>query len=134
MTQPVVVKNMSFKAGQTLTITGVANAKATGFAINVGHEKDIALHMNARFDAHGDQRTVVCNSYQGGKWCEEVRDASFPFQQGKEFKLLVTFNAKEFQVTLSDGKVIRFPNRLGDSKYQHLKFEGEARIQGLEVK
>ncbi|KAJ8345804.1 hypothetical protein SKAU_G00299970 [Synaphobranchus kaupii] len=131
----VVVKNMSFKAGQTLTIKGVPNADATNFAINVGHEQDIALHMNPRFDAHGDQRTIVCNSYQGGKWCEEVRDAAnFPFQAGKEFKILVTFNAKEFQVTLSDGSVVRFPNRPGDSKYRNMKFEGDARILGIEIK
>ncbi|KAI1884493.1 hypothetical protein AGOR_G00226950 [Albula goreensis] len=130
----VEVKNMSFKEGQTLTIKGVANKDATNFAINIGHEKDIALHMNPRFDAHGDQRTIVCNSYQGGKWCEELRDGSFPFQLGQEFKIMVTFNTQEFQVALSDGSVVRFPNRTGDTKFRHLKFEGDARIQGVEIK
>nr|ABW04130.1 galactoside binding lectin [Epinephelus coioides] len=130
----VVMKNMSFKAGQTMTITGMVNPNATNFAINIGHEQDIALHVNPRFDAHGDQRTVVCNSYQGGKWCEEVRDSSFPFQLGKEFKVIITFNAQEFQVSLPDGSVVRFPNRLGDTKYRHMKFEGDARIQAIEIK
>ncbi|KAJ8251547.1 hypothetical protein GJAV_G00222520 [Gymnothorax javanicus] len=132
--QAVTVQNMSFKAGQTLTVTGVVNPNATSFAINVGHEKDIALHVNPRFDAHGDQRTIVCNSYQGGKWCEEVRDTNFPFQLGKEFKITVTFNAQEFQVTLANGTVIRFPNRPGQTKYRVLKFEGDARIRGMEIK
>ncbi|XP_036408931.1 beta-galactoside-binding lectin-like [Megalops cyprinoides] len=130
----VLVHNMSFKAGQTLTITGVPNADATNFAINVGHEQDIALHLNPRFDAHGDQRTIVCNSYQGGRWCDEVRGGNFPFQPGQEFKIMITFNAEEFQLTLSDGSVIHFPNRPGDTKYRHLKFEGDARIHGIEIK
>ncbi|XP_035254574.1 beta-galactoside-binding lectin-like isoform X1 [Anguilla anguilla] len=132
--EAVVIKNMSFKAGQTMTITGMVNPNATNFAINIGHEQDIALHVNPRFDAHGDQRTVVCNSYQGGKWCEEVRDSSFPFQLGKEFKVIITFNAQEFQVSLPDGSVVRFPNRLGDTKYRHMKFEGDTRIQAIEIK
>uniref|UniRef100_A0A673YFE4 Galectin n=1 Tax=Salmo trutta TaxID=8032 RepID=A0A673YFE4_SALTR len=84
----VVVKNMSFKLGQTLTITGIPNSEATHFVINVGNsEDDLALHMNPRFDAHGDTRAVVCNSYHGGKWCEEHREGGFPFNQGEEFKV-----------------------------------------------
>uniref|UniRef100_A0A4W5Q8S8 Galectin n=1 Tax=Hucho hucho TaxID=62062 RepID=A0A4W5Q8S8_9TELE len=86
--QGVVVKNMSFKVGQTLTITGVPNSEAAHFVINVGNsEDDLALHMNPRFDAHGDTRAVVCNSYHGGKWCEEHREGGFPFNQGEEFKV-----------------------------------------------
>lgn len=50
-------------------------------------EDDLALHMNPRFDAHGDTRAVVCNSYHGGKWCEEHREGGFPFNQGEKFKV-----------------------------------------------
>lgn len=45
------------------------------------------MHLNARFNAHGDENKVVCNSYQGGKWCEEVREGGFPFRQGEEFQV-----------------------------------------------
>lgn len=45
------------------------------------------MHLNARFNAHGDENKVVCNSYQGGNWCEEVREGGFPFHQGKEFQV-----------------------------------------------
>lgn len=56
--------------------------------MNIGpDEQNITMHINPRFNAHGDERVVVCNSYQGGKWCEEVREGSFPFQQGEEFKV-----------------------------------------------
>lgn len=58
------------------------------FAINIGTSPDeLALHMNPRFDAHGDNRVVVCNSYQGGSWCQEFRPDGFPFNQGEEFKV-----------------------------------------------
>ncbi|KAL4658086.1 beta-galactoside-binding lectin-like [Arapaima gigas] len=129
------VKNMSFKVGQTLTITGVPKPDATNFAVNIGHGEDnIALHLNPRFDAHGDQRTIVCNSFQEGNWCEEHREGGFPFQQGEEFKIMITFSNQEFQVTLPDGSVIQFPNRPGDEKYQYIHFEGEVKIFSIEIK
>ncbi|XP_073688770.1 beta-galactoside-binding lectin-like [Garra rufa] len=131
----VLVQNMSFKAGQTLTLTGVPSADSTNFAINIGSSaEDIALHMNPRFDAHGDQRAVVCNSFQGGSWCEEHREGSFPFNQNEEFQLKITFTNEEFLVTLPDGSEIHFPNRQGAEKYKYMHFEGEVRIQGIEIK
>lgn len=45
------------------------------------------MHLNARFNAHGDENKMVCNSYQGGNWCEEVREGGFPFLPGQEFKV-----------------------------------------------
>lgn len=58
------------------------------FEVNIGpNEQDIILHFNPRFNAHGDENAVVCNSYEGGSWCEEVRPEGFPFQQGEEFKV-----------------------------------------------
>ncbi|XP_062387691.1 lectin, galactoside-binding, soluble, 2a [Sardina pilchardus] len=131
----VVVRNMSFKVGQTLTITGIPNADSTNFAINIGNSKDeLALHMNPRFDAHGDQRAVVCNSYADGKWCEEHREGGFPFNHGEEFKILMTFTNSEFEITLSDGSQIHFPNRLGAEKYKYMHFEGDVRLVGFEIK
>lgn len=59
---------------------------AISFCVNIGpNEQEITMHMNPRFDAHGDQNAVVCNSYEGGNWCEEHREGGFPFQQGEEF-------------------------------------------------
>ncbi|XP_059382161.1 beta-galactoside-binding lectin-like [Carassius carassius] len=131
----VVVQNMSFKTGQTLTITGVPDADSTNFAINIGHSaEDVALHMNPRFDAHGDQRTVVCNSFQDGSWCDEQREDSFPFNQNEEFQIKITFTNEEFLVTLPDGSQIKFPNRHGAEKYKYIHFEGEVRIRGIEIK
>ncbi|XP_041672951.1 lectin, galactoside-binding, soluble, 2a [Cheilinus undulatus] len=136
MNQGMIIKNMSFKVGQTMTITGVAKPDATNFAVNIGpNENEYTMHINPRFCAHGDENAVVCNSYQGGNWCEEHREGgSFPFKQGEEFKIVIEFTPAEFVVTLSDGCQIRFPNRVGAEKYSFIGFDGDARIRSLEIK
>nr|AGK83633.1 galactoside-binding lectin-like protein [Trachidermus fasciatus] len=135
MTKGMIIKNMSFKVGQTLTIVGVPKPDATNFALNIGpDEKDITMHINPRFNAHGDENAVVCNSFQNGSWCEEYREGGFPFHQGEEFKIVIVFTATEFQVTLSDGSVIHFPNRMGAEKYSYISFDGEVRITAFEIK
>ncbi|XP_068435681.1 beta-galactoside-binding lectin-like [Clinocottus analis] len=135
MSKGMTIKNMSFKVGQTLTLVGVPKPDATNFALNIGpNEKDITMHINPRFNAHGDENAVVCNSYQNGSWCEEYREGGFPFRQGEEFKIVIAFTATEFQVTLSDGSIIHFPNRMGAEKYSHISFDGEVRITAFEIK
>ncbi|KAM9843777.1 lectin, galactoside-binding, soluble, 2a isoform 2-T2 [Aulostomus maculatus] len=131
----MMIKNMSLKVGQTLTVVGVPKPEATNFAVNIGpDEQDFTMHINPRFDAHGDQNTVVCNSYQGGKWCEEHREGGFPFSQGEEFTMRITLTPSEFQVSLSDGSVIHFPNRMGAEKYSFISFGGDVRIRSVEIK
>ncbi|KAM9780177.1 lectin, galactoside-binding, soluble, 2a [Neosynchiropus ocellatus] len=131
----MMVKNMSFKVGQTLTVTGKPKPDATNFALNIGpDEQDITLHINPRFNAHGDENAVVCNSCQAGSWGQEVREGGFPFRQGEEFKFTITFNPEEFLVTLSDGSTINFPNRMGAEKYAFISFDGDVRITSFEIK
>ncbi|KAF1379373.1 hypothetical protein PFLUV_G00175390 [Perca fluviatilis] len=135
MFKGMIIKNMSFKVGQTLTIVGVPKSDATNFAVNIGpDEQEIAIHINPRFNAHGDENAVVCNSYQGGNWCEEHREGGFPFHQGEEFKIVIEFTPTEFQVTLSDGSIIHFPNRMGAEKYSFISFDGEVRITSFDIK
>ncbi|GAA6230606.1 beta-galactoside-binding lectin-like [Lates japonicus] len=135
MMNGMIIKNMSFKVGQTLTVVGVTKPDASNFAVNIGpSEQEITMHINPRFNAHGDENTVVCNSYQGGSWCEEHREGGFPFAQGEEFKIVIEFTPTEFVVTLSDGSQIHFPNRMGAEKYSFINFDGEARITSLELK
>ncbi|XP_056143790.1 lectin, galactoside-binding, soluble, 2a [Lampris incognitus] len=129
------IKNMSFKVGQTLTLVGVPKPDATHFAMNIGpDEKDITMHMNPRFNAHGDERAVVCNSYQEGNWCEEHREGGFPFNLGEEFKFTITFSLEEFLVKFSEGSEIHFPNRMGAEKYKFISFDGGVRIISFEIK
>ncbi|XP_039980317.1 lectin, galactoside-binding, soluble, 2a [Xiphias gladius] len=135
MTKGMIVKNMSIKVGKTLTVVGVPKPDATHFEVNVGpNEGEIALHMNPRFNALGDENTVVYNSYQGDTWGEEFREGGFPFKQGKEFEIKIEVTPEEFLVTLPDGSKIQFPNRMGMEKYSFMSFKGDVHIISVEVK
>lgn len=58
------------------------------FNVNIGpNETDIALHVDPRFNYGPDINTVVCNTYQRGSWHVEVRERSFPFCRGVQFKV-----------------------------------------------
>lgn len=48
--------------------------------------------------------------------------------------MVITFTPEEFQVALSDGSTIRFPNRMGAEKYSVISVEGDARITSIEIK
>nr|XP_046271936.1 beta-galactoside-binding lectin-like isoform X1 [Scatophagus argus]XP_046271937.1 beta-galactoside-binding lectin-like isoform X2 [Scatophagus argus] len=134
MNRDLIIKNMPFKAEQKLTVVGVVNSDAAGFEVNIGQDElNYAIHINPRFNTKGDVNRVICNSYQNGIWGVEVRGGGFPFQQGKEFKIMVTFTCTEFKVTLSDGSEILFPNRIGADTYSVISFRGDACLKRVEV-
>uniref|UniRef100_A0A3Q3IM89 Galectin n=2 Tax=Monopterus albus TaxID=43700 RepID=A0A3Q3IM89_MONAL len=131
----MTVKNMSFKVGQTMTIVGVPNRDAASFSVNIApDEQEVALHFNPRFGAHGDNNTVVCNSYERGRWGQEQRVGRFPFHRGEECKIIIGFTSTEFLVTLADDSQIHFPNRLGLKKYSVITFKGDVRIRSFKIK
>ncbi|XP_062400953.1 lectin, galactoside-binding, soluble, 2b [Sardina pilchardus] len=130
----VVIKDMSFKAGQELKISGKAKS-ATSFCLEVGHNEDsIAMHFNPRFDEHGDVNTIVCNSKHGDCWDEEFRETCFPFQPDEDFKIVISFNNETFYVNLPDGNMMHFPNRFGDDKFKYLCFKGDCKIYSVKIK
>nr|XP_046271930.1 beta-galactoside-binding lectin-like [Scatophagus argus]XP_046271931.1 beta-galactoside-binding lectin-like [Scatophagus argus]XP_046272174.1 beta-galactoside-binding lectin-like [Scatophagus argus] len=134
MVKDMIIKTMSFKVWQTLTIVGVPKAGISDFKVNIcPDEKDIAMHINPRFDGYSPNNVVVCNSYQGGNWDEEVRGSSFPFEYEKEFMMIIKFTPAEFQVTLPDGSKIHFPNRFGAGRYPVIKFEKDVCISRVEI-
>uniref|UniRef100_A0A8C9R111 Galectin n=1 Tax=Scleropages formosus TaxID=113540 RepID=A0A8C9R111_SCLFO len=105
------------------------------FSVNIGHGEDnIALHFNPRFNYQGDNNVIVFNSRHGGSWSEERRENHFPFEQGEEFKVTISFNNEEFRVKLPDGNMLYFPNRFGDDKYMYIQVEGDARVTGFKLK
>lgn len=56
---------------------------SASFVVNIGKDPaNIVLHFNARFDIHGDVKTIVCNSKNNGEWGTEQRETTFPFQEG----------------------------------------------------
>ncbi|XP_030592047.1 beta-galactoside-binding lectin-like [Archocentrus centrarchus] len=130
----MLIKNMTFKAGQTLTVVGVVKPDPKHFEVNIGPSEDrIALHFNPRFNSCGDINTIVCNSFEGGRWREEKRERRFPFYQGQEFKIAIKFTPSEFVVTLPCDSTFHFPNRIGAGTYSVMSFDGDARIRSIEI-
>nr|XP_023651277.1 beta-galactoside-binding lectin-like [Paramormyrops kingsleyae] len=129
----LTVHNMSVKAGKDLKITGVPQINAEGFTINLGQgDENIALHFNVRFNQHGDRRTVVFNSKHAGSWSSEQREKSFPFKEGEEFKVYVSFNKSTFQIKMP-GNTVSFPNRFGANKFMFIQVLGDVRIKGFKI-
>ncbi|XP_072539608.1 beta-galactoside-binding lectin-like [Salminus brasiliensis] len=128
------VKDMSFKAGQELTISGKVKSDCELFSVNIGHNSDsIALHFNPRFCYGSDNNLIVCNSNVGG-WGDEHREYSFPFKQGGDFKVTISFNNDQFYIKLPNGTMMSFPNRSGDDSFKHIDVQGDVRIQGIKIK
>ncbi|XP_029945170.1 beta-galactoside-binding lectin-like [Salarias fasciatus] len=132
----VTVKNLPFKVGHTMTVVGIPDLDSSRFDINIGTDEftTIGLHISVRFDSVGDHNTVVCNTFQHHQWGQEVRERSFPFCQGQEFKVIVDFTPTQFVVTLSDGSTINFPNRFCAKEYSVMDLEGKVRFTSLQIK
>ncbi|XP_016097655.1 lectin, galactoside-binding, soluble, 2b [Sinocyclocheilus grahami] len=127
------IKDMSFKAGMEMKVTGKTKPGCEAFSINIGHDADtVALHFNPRFNSMGDSNVIVCNSNQGG-WGAEQCEPCFPFQQGGEFKLSITFNNDSFYIKLPEGTMMSFPNRFGDDIFKHVHVTGDVKISSIKV-
>uniref|UniRef100_A0A8C6VEN6 Galectin n=1 Tax=Naja naja TaxID=35670 RepID=A0A8C6VEN6_NAJNA len=95
------------------------------FAINLGQDdSNLAIHLNARFEALGDVKQTVCNSRSNGQWGAEVRPSIFPFQEGAEIKMCLCYQSGEIKVKI-DGQEISFPNRLGLNSVRYLSVDGD---------
>ncbi|XP_030214207.1 beta-galactoside-binding lectin-like [Gadus morhua] len=131
------VKNMPLKVGHTLTVTGVPNAGADRFGLNILSGTDNAFHMSVWWKAtsvgHNVDEMVIYNTYQGGVWEEEIHQGGFPFKQKELFKFTVTLTHEEFLVILSDGSEVHFPNRLGACEYLDFTLWGGVLIRSFEI-
>ncbi|XP_035262920.1 galactose-binding lectin l-1-like [Anguilla rostrata] len=132
---PMQLRNLTFRSGMELCVKGVIQSSVIRFAINVGHSSDlIALHFNPRFNYAGDVRTIVLNTKKDETWQEEQRSKEFPFEAGKDFEVTIVFNSDTFDIYLSNGSMVQFPNRLGSMAYKYISFGGEARVRDISVR
>ncbi|XP_060126976.1 16 kDa beta-galactoside-binding lectin-like [Zootoca vivipara] len=98
------------------------------FAINLGRDRDnLLLHFNPRFDTSD----IVCNYKACGVWGQELRESLFPFQQGEEAKISISFDAKAATVTMPGNKVIKFPNQLGLDSVHFFSVAGDFKIKSV---
>ncbi|KAM9230214.1 LOW QUALITY PROTEIN: galectin-2 [Dugong dugon] len=120
------IKNMGMKSGATLKIKGKITNDADGFVINLGQRAEkLNLHFNPRFK----ESTIVCNSFDGC-WGQEQRN-HLCFRPGSDVKFIMTFEKDQFKVTLPDGHVLTFPNRLGHCHLSYLSVKGGFQISSF---
>ncbi|KAG5841650.1 hypothetical protein ANANG_G00168890 [Anguilla anguilla] len=128
------LKIVSFKPGMELKVKGVPKPNIDRFSINVcDSRKNIALHIDARFDYGVDQRVIILNSMENGSWQDEVKERNFPFHWGQEFEVTIIFADDRFYINLHDGHVLQFPNHLADKQYDYICIDGEVTIKGIYV-
>ncbi|XP_015270485.1 PREDICTED: 16 kDa beta-galactoside-binding lectin-like [Gekko japonicus] len=133
MEEKLVVSHMKFNAGECIRVNGTVMPEAKSFALNIGrNSSDLILHFNPRFDSHGDTRTIVLNSMACGDWGEEFRPSFFPFQQGQETTVSISFDKKEVKVKLPGGQELSFPNRRGLEAAGFFSVYGDFWIKSIE--
>ncbi|XP_017555331.1 galectin-3b isoform X1 [Pygocentrus nattereri] len=94
------------------TIQGEVKPDAKLFTVDLGRNKDIAFHFNARFNEDGKQ-VIVRNSMIGNQWGQEERAIpSFPFVQGKTFEMKILCTQTEFRVAVNKSHLLEFKHRI----------------------
>ncbi|XP_042699499.2 galectin-1 isoform X1 [Chrysemys picta bellii] len=130
----LVCSNMGLKAGKRIGVKGEISAGAKSFVLNLGKDQaNIVLHFNARFDIHGDVRTIVCNSMDKGEWGAEQRESAFPFQEGTNVEIFITHDPSNLTITLPNNHQFKFPNRLGLQVIDFLNAEGDFIIKSIQL-
>lgn len=97
-----------------ITITGTIKPNAKMLTVNLAKGKDIALHLNARFDEHGS-KVFVRNTMIANKWGQEERHVTvFPFSQGQPFEMKILCTASEYRVAVNKAHVLEYKHRVHD--------------------
>ncbi|XP_026550698.1 galectin-1-like [Notechis scutatus] len=130
----IVCSSLRIQPGQKVAVKGDIQSGCEGFVINLGKDQDnLALHFNARFNAHGDVRTIVCNSRNKGQWGKELRETNFPFQEGETVEVVFTNDKKEVNITLPGGHQFKFPNETGLETIEFICTEGGLNFRSLSL-
>nr|XP_006118988.1 galectin-1 [Pelodiscus sinensis] len=130
----LVCTNIGLKAGKRVGVKGEISAGAKSFVLNLGKDpSSIVLHFNARFDVHGDVRTIVCNSKDKGEWGAEQRESAFPFQEGSQVEIFITHDMSNLTIDLPNHHQFKFPNRLGLKTIDYMNAEGDFTIKSVHL-
>ncbi|KAM9341860.1 beta-galactoside-binding lectin-like [Pholidichthys leucotaenia] len=129
---------MSFRSGQTMTITGVFDADPKEYVVDISPADpcacgDIALRVDIRFHAKGNQNVIVLNSRQGGKWSQPAEVNGFPFKAGKPFKVKIQFTPTNFEVTFNDNTKGFLHHSLDETRYKTLTFNGDGSVSSINI-
>nr|XP_056703147.1 galectin-1-like [Euleptes europaea] len=130
----ITCTNLRIAPGQRIAVKGDIPAGAKSFVINLGKkDDDITMHFNPRFDAHGDIRTIVCNSKTGGQWGKEHRESNFPFQEGSVAEIIFSHDKNEVTVTLPGNQQFKVPNSSGHEGIEYICVDGDIVFKGVSL-
>ncbi|XP_069313352.1 galectin-4 isoform X1 [Eulemur rufifrons] len=118
--------------GMSVYIQGAASEHMRRFFVNfvTGPEPgaDIALHFNPRFDGWDK---VVFNTQQGGKWGNEEKKRSMPFNKGAAFELVFMVMAEHYKVVVNGNPFYEFGHRIPLQTVTHLQVDGDLQLQSI---
>ncbi|XP_053111910.1 galectin-1 [Hemicordylus capensis] len=130
----IICTSLQVAPGQRISVKGDIPPGAKSFVINLGKNKDdLLIHFNARFDIHGDVRTIVCNSKNKGQWGKEHRETNFPFQEGSSAEVLFSHDKSEVTVTLPGHHQFKLPNAAGFEGIEYICLEGDIAFKGISL-
>lgn len=94
-----------------ITIAGLIKPNADKITVDLCSGKDLAFHLNPRFNEGGKQ-VIVRNSCFGEKWGREERElTSFPFARGQPFEMKILCTSTEFRVAVNHLHQLVFKHR-----------------------
>ncbi|XP_020843640.2 galectin-3-like [Phascolarctos cinereus] len=94
-----------------ITIMGTMKPNANKLALDFKNGNDVAFRFNPRFN-EGNRRVIVCNSKFDNNWGKEERQAMFPFEAGKPFKIQVFIEIDHFKVAVNDAHLLQYNHRM----------------------
>ncbi|XP_073447420.1 galectin-1-like [Aquarana catesbeiana] len=113
--------NFSLKPGHCVEVEGFIPKDTIRFFINLGtDEKNLAIHIDARFNYLGYKRTIALNSMKDGVFEKELRETVFPFQDGSDTMICFQFEQDKIIIILPAGKPLSFPLRFPIEEISYL--------------
>ena len=103
-----------FGVGSSVEVTYIAPSKGR-VSLNLMDEveKNILLHVDARYDWSYSVETLVLNSYEAGVgWGNELKPEGFDFTPGKTVAMWIEAEADRFIIYSNDRKIGQFEYRL----------------------
>ncbi|KAM4853464.1 galectin-3 isoform 1-T2 [Thomomys bottae] len=98
-----------------VTIMGTVKPNANRLALDFKRGNDVAFHFNPRFKENNN-RVIVCNTKVDNCWGKEERQAVFPFEGGKPFKIQVLVEPDYFKVAVNDVHLLQYSHRMRNLK------------------
>ncbi|XP_054842664.1 galectin-1-like [Eublepharis macularius] len=130
----ITCTDLRIAPGQRIAVKREVPSGAKSSVINLGKkDDDLIIHFNPCFDAHGNVKTIVCNSKSGGQWGKEHRESNFPFHEGSTAEIIFAYDKNEVAITLPDNYRFKIPNSSGHEGIEYICVTGNTAFKGISL-